>query len=131
MKTKKFKFQQVVITEVKTQFDYEIKEKSFEEAEKKFKKLFEAKAEEGIGHMPLKKLKPKKHIVEIVPVSPEDAGYSTITVDFIKNKKKNIIRQELYNNTSKTWVSLAGEPKDTMIEKNSSGKNETEIEEAE
>lgn len=99
MKTKKFTFQQTVVTQVKTCYSYKIKAKTIEEAESKFKRMFEEKLEEGKGHLPLKKLKPKKEKVEVIPVSPEITDNATIVVELIDdNKKKNPVPKPLYNN---------------------------------
>ncbi|MGD9929474.1 MAG: hypothetical protein AB7U05_05615 [Mangrovibacterium sp.] len=72
--------------------------------------MFEEKLEEGKGHMPLKKLKPKKEKVEVIPVSPEMIDNATIVVELIDdNKKKNPVPKPLYNNKTQVW-GISNEP---------------------
>ncbi|MCW0482815.1 hypothetical protein [Gaoshiqia sediminis] len=112
MKTKKFTFQQTVVNQVQTTYSYKIKAKTTEEAESKFKKMFEEKLEEGKGHLPLKKLKPKKEKVETSPVSPEMTDTATIVVSVISKNKKQSETRPVYDNKSQLWATAAGGQQD-------------------
>jgi hypothetical protein len=98
MKTKKFTFRQTVITRVKSQFINVVKAKTYEKAEKKFKKAFDKKLESSKVYSPIKKFDPKKLILEETTISPEEFGESTVIVEFVEKKKKSKIQKEIYNN---------------------------------
>ena len=104
MKIKKFTFQQTVITRVKSQFIYDIKAKTYEEAEKKFRMAFDKKLESGKVCSPIKKFDPKKLILEQTTIPPEESGESTMVVEFVEKKKKSQIKTEIYNNKDMGWV---------------------------
>ena len=112
MKTKKFDFQQTVVTQVTTMYNYRVKAKSFDEAEKKIKKLFEKQMEDGKEYLAIKKLKPKKSKIEVVPVPSTETGGSTVRMEYVEGKKKKAIITKLYDNLVKVW----GAPKEKAVE---------------
>ena len=122
MKTKKFDFQQTVVTQVTTKYNYRVKAKSFGEAEKKIKKLFEKQAEAGNEHLAIKKLKPEKSKIDVTPISPIEAGESTVRMEYVTGKKKKTVKTKLYDNLAKIW----GVPEEQAIEEKI---EETKIEE--
>ena len=103
MKNKKFTFQQTLITRVKSQFIYDVKAKTYEEAENKFRKAFDKKLESGKFYNPIKKFDPKKLILEQTAISPEEFGESTVVVEFVEKKNKSQIQKEIYNNKDIGW----------------------------
>ncbi len=112
MKTKKFDFQQTVVTQVTTMYNYRVKAKSFGEAEKKIKKLFEKQVEDGKESLAIKKLKPKKSKINVTPVPPTEAGGSTVSMEYVEGKKKKTVKTKLYDNLIKVW----GVPEEKAVE---------------
>jgi hypothetical protein len=103
MKTKKFTFRQTVLTRVKSQFINVVEAKTYEKAEKKFKKAFDKKLESRKVCRPIKKFNPKKLILEETTISPEEFGESTVVVEFVEKKKKSQIQKKIYSNKDMGW----------------------------
>jgi hypothetical protein len=104
MKAKNFRFQQTVVAQVTTRYDYKIKAKNLEEAQEIMGKYIDKKVKKGKAHMPVKQLDPSKIILEVIPVSPENLEKGSVIVELAANVKKGIEGKVVYNNKTSEGI---------------------------
>ena len=106
MKEKKYKFEQTIVQIVETKYIYKVESKSYIQAEKKFKEAFDKKVENGTEFKPIKKFLSNVELTGPMNANPEILGKSTLTIEYIPNKKTGLSSKQLFNNVDNIWCSF-------------------------
>jgi hypothetical protein len=104
MKTKRFKFEQKVTTIVEMKYIYKVEAKTAEDAEAKFNEAFAKKLKKGTESSPVKKFLSKYEVIDSVLASPELMQKSTLTIEFIADKKSKLSDKLLFDNRERSEI---------------------------